>query len=295
VEDSATNGIGVDGVNALASDRTLIQDNTVLRSGHHGMEIRGSNYQIEHNTVAYSGLSLAGTSGIHVFSFSAADDAGDGNLIRYNLTHHNLDSLAHDGNGIQIDQWCDNNVVAFNVSWQNDGAGIIVFDGNGNKVYGNTVGGNGLDPGGTHLAWGEIIVNGEGNAGRPANNLVYDNVAVSTSDNVAAIFVDGWAVARGSNRIGPNLLFNTAPGGLVLRWTETQGYFTAASIDAITGISGSLVSLPSFADIVHPELDGLRLTAYPGARGKVLKDQLDMLGRTPPAGASFFGAYFTAP
>ena len=294
IEDSATNGIGVDGVNASATDRTLIQSNTVLRSGHHGMEVRGSNYQIEHNTVSQSGQAIAGTSGIHLYSRSAADDACDGNLVRYNHSHSNADTQASDGNGIQVDQWCDANTVAFNVVWDNDGAGIIVFDGNDNQVFANTARGNGRNPGGSHGALGELIVNGEGQPGRPAANRVYDNLLVATRPGVPAMLVDSRAVAQGNNAVGPNLLYSTT-GGTVLRWTDSQTLHSAAQIDAATGSHGNLVQAPAFANAAQPLANGLRLVAHPGANGVVLSGQTDLLGQSAQEGWAFFGAYFTAP
>ena len=283
-----------DGVNASASDRTVIQYNTVLRSGHHGMEIRGSNYQIEHNTVSFSGGKVAGTSGIHLYSRSEADNTCDSNLVRYNYSHSNADTRASDGNGIQADQWCDNNVIAFNVAWNNDGAGIIVFDGNGNQVFANTARGNGRNPGGSHGALGELIVNGSGISGRPNNNRVYDNVLVSTKVGVPALLVDTWAVSRGGNVAGPNLLFNTARSS-VLRWTNSHIYNTVAQIDSATRTSGNLVQLPAFASVNQPLDDGLSLTAFPGSTGVLLPGQIDLFGRAAREHWAHFGAYFTHP
>jgi parallel beta-helix repeat protein len=294
IEDTLTNGINVDGINASATDRTLILDNTVLRSGHHGMEVRGSNYQIEHNVVSASGSTSGGTSGIHLYSRTEADNTCDGNLIRYNYSYSNLDAVASDGNGIQADQWCDNNTIAFNVVWNNAGAGIILFNANNNQVYANTARGNGRNPGGTHGDMAELIVNGSGVAGRPNNNRVYDNVLVSTKVGVPALQVDSWAVARGGNVAGPNLLFNTA-GSSVLRWTDSHIYNTAALIDSATRISGNLVKLPVFASIAQPLDDGLSLTTFPGSTGVALPGQIDLFGQQANASWAHFGAYFTRP
>jgi len=294
IEDSATNGIGIDGVNASAADRTLIQGNTVLRSGHHGMEVRGSNYQIEHNVVSQSGQAIGGTSGIHVFSHSAADDVGDGNLVRYNFSFGNADTRASDGNGIQVDQWCDRNTVAFNVVWDNDGAGIIVFDGNGNQVFANTARGNGRNPGGTHGPLGEMILNGEGQPGRPATNHLYDNLLVATRAGVAALLVDSRAVAQGNNVVGPNLLFHSL-GGTLLQWTDHQALRSLGQIDAATGSTGNVATAPAFVNVAQPLSNGLRLAAFPGGTGQVLSGQTDLLGQAAQDGWAFFGAYFTAP
>jgi parallel beta-helix repeat protein len=300
VEQVDTNGIGIDGINADPADRSVIQGNTIVGSGHHGIELRGSNYRVERNTVSQSGQAIGGTSGIHIYSAKPGDGTGAGNVVRYNYSYLNADTKEGDGNGIQIDQWCDGNTVAFNVVWANDGAGIIVFDGNKNQIYGNTAGSNGRNSGGTHLSLGEIIIDSSGDAnatGRPANNSVYDNVLVATQATVPALYIDSRSVAVGSNSVGPNLLFNTT-SGVALRWTDDQYWSTAAQVNTATGRSGNLVLLPSFANSADPLSDGLRLTAHPGANGVDLTGQTDLLGhtaQTTDTGWSYFGAYFTAP
>ena len=44
-----------------------------------------------------------------------------------------------DGNGIQIDHFCDGNTVGFNVVWANMGAGINLYVGKGNTIHSNTL------------------------------------------------------------------------------------------------------------------------------------------------------------
>jgi len=297
IEASSTNGIGIDGVNADAADRSLIQSNTVVGSGGHGIDLRGSNYLVEANTVTQSGQRSSGTSGIHIYSGVLGEGTGAGNMLRYNRSYANADALASDGNGIQIDQWCDGNTVAFNLVWDNDGAGIIVFDGSSNEVYANTAHGNGLDPGGTHGALGQLILSGSvaGQAvGRPAQNQIYNNLLVSTRLAVPALAVDSRAVAQPGNRVGPNLLHHAA-GGAPLLAADSQVFSTAAEIDAISGIAGNLVLAPAFADVSQPLADGLRLEAFPGGSGVVLTGQTDLAGRTQrptDTGGAYFGAYF---
>lgn len=295
IQNSTTHGIGVDGVNAAASDRTLIKSNVVTASGVHGIEVRGSNYQIESNVVSHSGRLSGGTSGIHIFSASQGDGTGAGNVVRYNFSYSNADTTLYDGNGIEVDQWCDGNTVAFNVVWGNDGSGIMVYNGNNNLVYGNTAHGNGLDPGGTHTAaQGELILNGNGAAGRPANNQVFNNVLVSARSAVPAMYVDTRAVAQGSNSVGPNLMFNEA-GGSVLRWTDSQLWRTAAQINAATGSTGNLVANPAFVNAAQPLTGGLALSVFPGGVGRSLAGQSDITGQMAQVGWALFGAYFKAP
>jgi parallel beta-helix repeat protein len=295
IQDSSIDGIGVGGVNADPADPTLIQNNTVVRSGVHGIEINGSNYVIEHNNVSYSGQTSGGTSGIHLYRSGPTDIAVSGNLIRYNYSYLNADTVAADGNGIEVDQYCDGNTVVFNAVWGNDGAGIIVYDANDNKIYANTSRDNGHDSGHTHgSGFGELIISSSGIPGRPAGNTLYDNVMVSTHTAVMALWVDTLAVAAGSNRVGPNLMYNTV-GGPALRWTNSAQYTTAAQINTVTQGTGNLVALPAFVDVTQPLADGLRLGDFPGAVGTPLTGQTDLLGQPAQAGWANFGAYFTAP
>ena len=76
------------------------------------------------NRSSGSGQASGGTSGIHLYSGSSAEDSGDDNLVRWNMSYANKDIVAVDGNGIEVDQWCDGNTVAYNVAWGNDGAGL---------------------------------------------------------------------------------------------------------------------------------------------------------------------------
>lgn len=291
IEDSATTGISVTRAVSAANDRTRIAGNEVSRSGHHGMEINGSNYLIERNTVSYSGKAIGGTSGIHVYSAHPNENTGDGNIVRYNFTHHNRDSRLSDGNGIQIDQFCDNNEVSFNVSWANDGAGIIVFDGANNLVRGNTLKGNGLDPGRTHGDLGELIINSAGaQTNRARGNRVIDNVIVATLPTVRGLYVD-YTSAPNANTVGPNLIHHRAGGAALQRGSQIGQ--TGAQIDAITGTRGNLVEAPVFVKESAPQYHGLKLARLPSSPGAPVSAAKDMLGSTPQPTDGFFGAYYT--
>jgi parallel beta-helix repeat protein len=292
IADSAAHGISVD-VNADPAERTLIAHNQVLRSGQHGMELRASHYQVDYNTVTASGQASGGTSGIHLYSGSSSEDSGDDNLVRWNMSYANTDKVAVDGNGIEVDQWCDGNTVAYNLVWGNDGAGVIVYDGSNNTIKGNTAYGNGLDPSHTHVALGQIIVSGTA-AATARGNHVWNNLAASTLAGVPAVYVDTRAVS-GGNTIGANLYSNSA-GGTLLRWTDSATKQTAALIDAATGSAGSVAAVPAFADAAHPLANGLHLSAVTTLKGATpTAGDVDFLGTAVQSGWAFFGAYYTAP
>jgi parallel beta-helix repeat protein len=291
VSASVAHGISVE-VNADPAERTLIARNTITGSGQHGIEIRASHYQVEHNTVGGSGAARGGgVSGIHVYSGSPAEDSGDDNLVRYNLAYGSLDPVAFDGNGIEVDQWCDGNTVAYNQVWGNDGAGIIVYDGSGNLVQNNTAWGDGLDSGHSHVARGEIIVSGTA-PGTVHGNHVWNNVAASTVAAVPALYVDSRAVA-GGNTIGANLYWNAASAGEIVRWTDGMTKQTAALVDAATGVAGSVVAAPAFADVAAKLSNGLRLTAPPALPGLMPAGQADYAAVPAAPGQAWLGAYFT--
>lgn len=292
IADAATHGISVD-VNADPAERTLIAHNQVLRSGQHGMEIRASHYQVDSNTVSASGQATGGTSGIHVYSGSSGETSGDDNLVRWNLSYGNRDTAAVDGNGIEVDQWCNGNTVAYNLVWGNDGAGIIVFDGSNNLIVGNTAYGNGRDPSHTHVALGQIIVSGTA-AATVKGNHVWNNIAASTLPGVPALYVDTRAVS-GGNTFGANLYANSA-GGTLLRWTDSAALQTTALIDATVGSVGSVVGMPAFASVATPLAGGLKLVSQPPLKGALpAAGDVDLAGNTVHTGWAFFGAYWTAP
>ncbi len=288
IDGSATNGIGID-VNSDPNERTLIRGNQITGSGHHGMEIRASHYQIERNTVTASGQALSGTSGIHIFSGGASEDSGDDNLVRYNASYANVDPAGVDGNGIEVDQWCDGNTVSFNLVWSNDGAGIIVYDGARNQLLANTGYDDGRDPGHTRVTQGEIVL-GSSALRRSAGNRVAGNLLYSTRADVPAFYIDDGALAGGS-QVDANLYFNGAGGGAV-RWSDSRLLQTAAQIDAASGRGGSLVEKPAFVDATRPLADGLRLALPLSRPGSILTGLVDRLGVAAQNAAAWFGAYF---
>ncbi len=295
INDAVIDGIAIDLVNSDATTRTLVSGNTIARSGQHGIEVRGSHYRIEHNIVSASGAArTGGVSGIHVYRGTPTEDSGADNLIRYNASYATSDPVKADGNGIEVDQWCDGNVVAYNLVWNNDGAGIIVFDGNDNAVEGNTAYGDGVDSGGTHAAaLGELIV-GATSSGSAARNHVWNNLLASTRSAVPGLYVDSRALA-GSNPFGANLYANSVVAGRLVRWGDGSLLRTAAAIDAATGVAGSVVDAPSFANAAQPLAGGLRLTAPPARPGVMPTGDVDYAGTAAQSGWTFLGAYFTAP
>ncbi|MBN4096847.1 MULTISPECIES: right-handed parallel beta-helix repeat-containing protein [Methylobacterium] len=288
--DNQTHGVAVDVINAPAEDPSFILDNTVTGNGIHGMEINGSGYVVEGNRVSGNGVGMSGTSGIHVYAKDAAQDAGDRNIIRYNIVTGQKETTGQDGNGIQIDQWCDGNIVAFNVAADNDGAGINLFDAGSNTVVNNSTTGNMRDSGGKHVYRGEIVLASDytKQVDRTSNNRVLNNIAYATRPNVAAIVVEA-TTTDNNNAIGPNFL-GSAVGAPLYRW-GTQATGDGASLP-LNGQGPDLTGTPAFRDPANPMAGGLALTAPPARAGIPLGATRDIAGQAyAPGEAPTFGAY----
>jgi parallel beta-helix repeat protein len=288
--DNKTHGVAVDVINAPPEDPSFILSNTVTGSGIHGMEINGSGYVVEGNRVSGNGVAMSGTSGIHVYAKDAAQDAGDRNIIRYNIVTGQKETTGQDGNGIQIDQWCDGNTVAFNVAADNDGAGINLFDAGSNLVVNNTTTGNMRDSGGKHVYRGEIVLASDytKSVDRTANNRVLNNIAYATRPGIAAIVVEA-TTTDNANAIGPNFL-GSAAGVPLYRW-GTKAAGDGAGLP-LNGRGPDLTGTPAFRDAASPMTGGLALTAAPARAAIPLGATRDIAGRPYAAGeAPTFGAY----
>lgn len=212
-----THGIAVDRVNATARLPGIVRDNLVRGNGYHGIDIHGSYYRVEHNRVSDNGGGIAGTSGIHVFARDRSGGYGNHNLIRGNIVSGQVETTGRDGNGIQLDTWCDHNEVAFNLVFDNDGAGINLYDASLNVVSNNTMVGDMRRPNSAHLLRGELVIasdeerrldHAHGNV--VANNLIVATEAATTNLAIHRSIKDAPASFAG------NLLWRTSPGPLAI-------------------------------------------------------------------------------
>jgi hypothetical protein len=119
--------------------------NEVFGNRSHGIDIEASHWRVEGNFVHDNGPqpgdAQGGYSGIHLYR--PAPSAGqpcDGNEVLRNFVSGQRELSAYaDGNGIQIDHFCDGNTVGFNAVWGNAGAGVNLFAAGGNSVLANTL------------------------------------------------------------------------------------------------------------------------------------------------------------
>lgn len=185
-----TFAIGIDRVNATGETRTIIRANTIYKNGSHGIEINGNYYTVAYNTLWDNGLTVSGSSGIHTYAKNAAENTGKYNVIAFNTVYNTHESGGQDGNGIQLDQWCDFNRVYGNISFNNDGAGIVLFDAADNSVFNNTLFGNGRDPSKTHAYRGDLVLAANENVNRTERNVLSRNVLNNPTAGAYSLVVD---------------------------------------------------------------------------------------------------------
>lgn len=229
LHDTRTHGIAIDRVNAPAGQETLIAGNRVYRNVMHGMEINGNRYIIENNVVWENGIGLSGTSGIHLFAKDAAQGMGRFNIIRYNTVSGQKETTGQDGNGIQLDQWCDDNQVYFNVSFANDGAGIVLFDAANNIVANNTMHDNMRDSGGRHAYKADFVIASDytKKVDHSFGNVVRNNVVYTVRPTNYNIYVDRFS-ARNTKEISNNILYHADATKNRYFWDGTTGRDIAA-------------------------------------------------------------------
>ena len=197
ISSNKTHGVAIDRVNLAAGQETVIRENRIFDNLHHGVEINGNRYVVESNEVFRNGAGLPGTSGSHCYAKDAGEGTGQYNVIRYNHTWGQRDKAGPDGNGIQLDRWCDHNQVYYNVSHDNDGAGIHVFHAAQNAIYNNTLYRNMRDAAGSHeaaLKGDLVIINDRDKPPRIENVRVANNVLVSGFKGVAPLVMDAAVV-----------------------------------------------------------------------------------------------------
>ena len=290
---NATHGIAIDLADATPAEPTVIAANEVYRNGIHGVEVSGSYYVIEQNRVWENGQKLSGSSGIHLYAANSSQHTCSHDVIRYNRTFHNLEPANQDGNGIQIDQWCNDNRVYYNLSFENDGAGIMLFDASRNQVTNNTSYGNMRDPSRSHAYRAELVLASDDvhAVNSTVANIVENNILVSTRPGTVAAYVSSSAAGRGQI-IGANLLFN-ATGGDAYFWSGSSGRDVNTWNRLKNGPDDDVSADPRFVDVTEAVHDGLRATAAKQVFGRGLDVglQADLTGAPVPAGKPDLGAY----
>ncbi len=300
LHDNQTHGVAIDVINAPLGEETLIAGNRIARNAMHGLEINGNRYIVENNLVWANGHGLSGTSGIHTFARDAQQDAGKDNIIRYNVVWGQKETTGQDGNGIQLDQWCDRNQVYFNLCFGNDGAGIVLFDAALNRVDNNTLYDNMLDSGGQHAYKAELVLASDftKNVDHVFDNVLRNNLVVTRRPPIACVYVDPFAARRTREMAGN--LFHHAGGGTTFVWNAVRLAGLAAWNAAKPG-GPDFSADPQFTDPQRlaadpPDVAGMRPRLAATRAGRTLAGvsaMRDLLGAalaSPPIGALLPGA-----
>jgi parallel beta-helix repeat protein len=255
LHDNRTHGIAIDVVNAPEGQETLIAGNRIFRNVMHGMEINGNHYIVEHNVVWENGIGLSGTSGIHVFAKNQKQGTGQFNVIRYNVVSGQRETDGQDGNGIQLDEWCDNNQIYFNAAFANDGAGIVLFDAAHNLVANNTLYDNMRDSGHRHVYKADLVIATDytKDADHAYDNVLRNNLVYTTRPGIMNIYVDRFAAAR-TKEISNNLYFRDHPDTDMFSWAGKTGHDIAAW-NALKPGAPDLSYDPHLADLDLPRSD----------------------------------------
>ncbi len=278
-------GVVADLVNCEAGKETIIAGNRVYDNGSHGIEINANYYIIEGNEVFRNGAEVVETSGIHIYADSAEQDAGNHNIIRYNVSYENIDINGPDGNGIQIDHWCDFNEVYYNLSFNNDGAGISIWDGSNNKVYNNTLFGNARRPyiDMPHFIKADLYIGSDRERNRASHNEIINNIIMADNPAAYALSIDGLTAAR-PMIVENNLIFHRQrQNHSSLSYNEVAD---VAELNEASGFENNIYGDPEFQGTELKNIDDFMLKSTSSAikKGKPVNLSRDLSGNPLPSG-----------
>jgi len=244
--------------------------------------VNGNYWIVEYNEVYDNGGNTGEYIGIHIYTSQTGPASGSYNIIRYNIVYNQKGS-GNDGAGIAIDQWCNNNQVYYNISYNNDGPGIYCYDAANNKIYNNTVYGNCLNSSGGLLAKGEIRLTST-IADLTTNIEVKNNIAYATQPNTYAIYID--------NRTSDNILdiANNCWYSTATDWyyRNNSGGNNLPAWNEFTGVTNNINSDPKFLTPgVNFRLQSTSLCINTGTDVGLIMDYEG----TPIKGAVTIGAY----
>ncbi len=223
-------GIGVSGVVNPAGEATVMSQNMIALNGAHGIELEGSNFAVQNNTIVENGQTMAGSSGIHVYASAAGSGFGIGNVITGNIVAGTDLVGGDDGNGVELDQWTSGNTVSSNTIAGNDGSGIALYDTSGNTVSGNMVFANDAGPILPNTAHGEIAL--ASSLGLTSDNTISGNTFLGIASDAPVVLVDTESYGLGNQfsgnafeDFGAASMYNLAnvTGGDATYWRDMTG------------------------------------------------------------------------
>ena len=259
IHDNDTVGVWFDGANASAGKETLVSGNNIYRNGEQGILLHGSHIVVSGNTVVNNGLSgLPGISAIHVIGTSSTDTSGQDNVISNNIVADQYDPSSLDGNGIMLDTWARSNDVIGNEIFGNSGAGISLFSASDNLVANNTLQGDVVDPGGTHvIEYSEIYLDNASYApGQTMGNIITGNTVLAVTPYAAAIQASPTVTSDPTNLIYGNSLGHAGTGPIWISGTASGNSVAGWNAIPRSGADDALITMPEAPpSFVAPMLD----------------------------------------
>lgn len=226
IHNHESHGVAVTLAGGAPGEETVIARNSILSNGDHGVELHANYVTVEQNEVAYNGANNIGTSGIHVYSATAEEDAARYNVIRNNVVYGTYENFGPDGNGIELDHWAKFNEVYGNVLYGNSGQGFVAFRASDFSFHSNYVFDNMQSEAHNNFARPTELFVGSfsvDEVDQIRNYTIYGNVIASSgtfsgsgASNITSIMVDAPTIFLSRN-IGANHYYN-ADGGDFYRW-----------------------------------------------------------------------------
>lgn len=226
IHNHVSHGVAVTLAGGAPGEETVIARNSILSNGDHGVELHANHVIVEQNEVAYNGANNIGTSGIHVFSATADEDAARYNVIRNNVVFGTYENFGPDGNGIELDHWAKFNEVYGNVLYGNSGQGFVAFRASDFSFHNNYVFDNMQSAAHNNYARPTELFVGSFSVDRvdqAQNYTIYGNVIASSGThsgsgaaNITALLIDAPTIFLPRN-IGANHYYN-ADGGNFYLW-----------------------------------------------------------------------------
>ncbi|MCQ9376822.1 right-handed parallel beta-helix repeat-containing protein [Methyloversatilis sp. XJ19-49] len=226
IHNHVSHGVAITLAGGAPGEETVIARNSILSNGDHGVELHANYVIVESNEVAYNGANNIGTSGIHVYSATAEEDAARYNTVRNNVVFGTYEVFGPDGNGIELDHWAKFNDVYGNVLYGNGGQGFVAFRSSDFSFYDNYVFDNMQSEAHNNFARPTELFVGSfsvDEVDQIRNYTIYGNVIASSgthtgsgASNITSIMIDAPTIFLPRN-IGANHYYN-ADGGDFYRW-----------------------------------------------------------------------------
>ena len=209
--------------NALQGAETIIADNEVCRNGYDGILLQGDYHLVEYNVVRDNGIKTLsydwGATGIQVYAESM-ESAAAHNIIRFNTVSGTIgNAYGSDGNGILIDEWCHDNIIQHNITYENEGPGLGVYGGSHNYFLNNVSYNNSINEN-YNRARMEILVMSRTQP-VSTNNIFHNNIAFAVDPDVITVMV-GFNSYDENNQFGNNIFFHAQPAGHLFRWNMEE-------------------------------------------------------------------------